>query len=71
MKTPVASLDDYAALDPFFRIIEQGLDGLAGPGHSLSLSAAAAGAITSQSFIKAALARSVLQRWHQARSTEH
>ena len=37
MKTPVASLDDYAALDPFFRIIEQGLDGLAGPGHFFDL----------------------------------
>jgi hypothetical protein len=31
MKTPIAGLDDFAALDPFFRIIEQGLDGLAGP----------------------------------------
>src|SRR5260370_41143532 len=33
MKRPIASLDDFAALDPFFRIIEQGLDGLAGTGH--------------------------------------
>ena len=40
-------------------------------GTSLSLSAAASRAITSQSSIKAALACSVLQRWHQARSKEH
>ncbi len=36
MKAPIAGLADFAALDPFFpffRIIEQGLDGLAGPGH--------------------------------------
>jgi hypothetical protein len=32
-----ADLDDFAALDPFFRIIEQGLDGLAGPGHFFDL----------------------------------
>jgi hypothetical protein len=37
MKTPIADLDDFAALDPFFRIIEQGLDGLAGPGHFFDL----------------------------------
>jgi uncharacterized protein len=37
MKTPIAGLDDFAALDPFFRIIEQGLDGLAGPGHFFDL----------------------------------
>src|ERR1700747_3797 len=37
MKTPIASLDDFAALDPFFRIIERGLDGLAGPGHFFDL----------------------------------
>ena len=28
---------DFRALDPFFRIIEQGLDGLAGPGHFFDL----------------------------------
>jgi hypothetical protein len=28
-----SSTADFAAHDPFFRIIEQGLDGLAGPGH--------------------------------------
>jgi len=28
---------DFAALDPFFRIIEQGLEGLAGPGHFFDL----------------------------------
>jgi hypothetical protein len=33
MKAPISNLADFAALDPFFRIIEQGLDGLAGPGH--------------------------------------
>src|SRR6202008_4122692 len=37
MKTPIANLDDFAALDPFFRIIERGLDGLAGPGHFFDL----------------------------------
>ena len=37
MKTPIAGLDDFAALDPFFRIIEQGLGGLAGPGHFFDL----------------------------------
>ncbi|MFY9892308.1 MAG: nuclear transport factor 2 family protein [Streptosporangiaceae bacterium] len=37
MKTPIANLADFAALDPFFRIIEQGLDGLAGPGHFVDL----------------------------------
>jgi uncharacterized protein len=36
-KTPIADLADFAALDPFFRIIEQGLDGLAGPGHFFDL----------------------------------
>jgi uncharacterized protein len=33
VKAPIANLADFAALDPFFRIIEQGLDGLARPGH--------------------------------------
>jgi uncharacterized protein len=33
VKAPIANLADFAALDPFFRIIEKGLDGLAGPGH--------------------------------------
>ena len=33
MKAPISDLADFAALDPFFRIVEQGLDGLAGPGH--------------------------------------
>ena len=40
--------------------------GLDPDGTSLSLSAAASGAITSQSCFKAALACSVLERWHQA-----
>jgi uncharacterized protein len=30
---PIANPADFAALDLFFRIIEQGLDGLAGPSH--------------------------------------
>ncbi|HEY1666973.1 MAG TPA: nuclear transport factor 2 family protein [Trebonia sp.] len=37
MKAPIPSLADFAALDPFFRIIEKGLDGLAGPGHFFDL----------------------------------
>jgi len=37
MTTPIANLADFAALDPFFRIIEKGLDGLAGPGHFFDL----------------------------------
>jgi uncharacterized protein len=37
VKAPIAGLADFAALDPFFRIIEQGLDGLAGPGHFFDL----------------------------------
>jgi hypothetical protein len=37
MKTSIASPADFAALDPFFRIIERGLDSLAGPGHFFDL----------------------------------
>lgn len=37
MNAPIADLADFAALDPFFRIIEKGLDGLAGPGHFFDL----------------------------------
>ena len=37
VKAPIADLADFAALDPFFRIIEKGLDGLAGPGHFFDL----------------------------------
>ncbi|HWG23318.1 hypothetical protein [Actinospica sp.] len=37
MKTPIADPADFAALDPFFRIIEQGLDGLVEPGHFFDL----------------------------------
>jgi uncharacterized protein len=37
VKTPIENLSDFAALDPFFRIIEKGLDGLAGPGHFFDL----------------------------------
>ena len=31
--TTINDLDDFKALEPFFRIIEQGLDGLADGGH--------------------------------------
>jgi ketosteroid isomerase-like protein len=37
MKEPIDNLTDFAALDPYFRIIEKGLDGLAGPGHFFDL----------------------------------
>ena len=37
MRAPIANLTDFAALDPFFRIIEQGLDGLVEPGHFFDL----------------------------------
>ena len=37
MKTPIAHPEDFAALDPFFRIIEQGLDGLVEKGHFFDL----------------------------------
>jgi ketosteroid isomerase-like protein len=33
----ISNLEDFAALDPFFRIIEQGLEGIAGPGHFFDL----------------------------------
>ena len=35
--TTVADLDDFKALDPFFRIIEKGLDGIADGGHFFDL----------------------------------
>ena len=37
VKAPIADLTDFAALDPFFRIIEQGLAGLVQPGHFFDL----------------------------------
>jgi len=37
VKTPIGDLSDFAALEPFFLIIEKGLDGLAGPGHFFDL----------------------------------
>ncbi len=37
VKAPIADLEDFAALEPFFRIIEQGLDGLDEPGHFFDL----------------------------------
>ena len=39
MKSPIANLQDFAALDPFFRVIEQGLQGLVVPGHFFDLMA--------------------------------
>ena len=33
MTTTITDLDDFKALDPFFRIIEKGLDGIADGGH--------------------------------------
>ena len=36
-KAPIANLEDFTALDPFFRIIERGLDGLVEPGHFFDL----------------------------------
>jgi uncharacterized protein len=35
--TTIDNLDDFAALDPFFRIIEEGLNGLADGGHFFDL----------------------------------
>ena len=37
VKAPIADLADFTALDPFFRIIEQGLAGLVQPGHFFDL----------------------------------
>jgi ketosteroid isomerase-like protein len=39
MKTPIANLQDFTALDPFFRIIEEGLLGLVEPGQFFDLMA--------------------------------
>jgi len=33
----IRNLEDFTALGPFFRIIEQGLEGIAGPGHFFDL----------------------------------
>jgi ketosteroid isomerase-like protein len=33
----ISNLEDFIALDPFFRIIERGLEGIAGPGHFFDL----------------------------------
>ena len=33
----ISNLQDFTALDPFFSIIEQGLEGIAGPGHFFDL----------------------------------
>jgi ketosteroid isomerase-like protein len=35
--TTITGLDDFKALDPFFRIIEEGLDGIADGGHFFDL----------------------------------
>lgn len=37
MTTTITDLDDFQALDPFFRIIEKGLDGIADGGHFFDL----------------------------------
>jgi hypothetical protein len=37
MTTTITDLDDFKALDPFFRIIEKGLDGIADGGHFFDL----------------------------------
>ena len=37
MKTPIANLEEFAALDPFFRIVEEGLAGFVEPGHFFDL----------------------------------
>lgn len=37
MTTPIDDLDDYAALEPFFRIIQEGLAGLVDGGHFFDL----------------------------------
>jgi ketosteroid isomerase-like protein len=37
VNTPIDDLGDFAALDPFFRIIEQGLAGLVDGGHFFEL----------------------------------
>ena len=37
MTTTITALDDFNALDPFFRIIEKGLDGIADGGHFFDL----------------------------------
>jgi hypothetical protein len=37
MTTTINDLDDFKALEPFFRIIEQGLDGLADGAHFFDL----------------------------------
>src|SRR6476619_3810471 len=37
MTTPIRNLDDFRALEPFFRIIEEGLDGLADGAHFFDL----------------------------------
>jgi ketosteroid isomerase-like protein len=33
----ISNLEDFTALNPFFRIIEQGLEGIVGPGHFFDL----------------------------------
>src|SRR6266849_7195788 len=37
MTVTITDLDDFKALDPFFRIIEKGLDGIADGGHFFDL----------------------------------
>ena len=37
MTTTITDLDDFKALDPFFRVIEMGLEGIADGGHFFDL----------------------------------
>ena len=37
MKTPITKLEDFAALDPFFRIIQEGLAGFVEADHFFDL----------------------------------
>jgi ketosteroid isomerase-like protein len=37
MKTPIVDLEDFAALDPFFHIIQEGLSGFVEAGHFFDL----------------------------------
>jgi hypothetical protein len=47
MTTTISDLDDFTALDPFFRIIEKGLDGIADGGHFFDLLAERSSSTTS------------------------
>ena len=38
MKTPIAKLEDFAALEPFFHIVQEGLTGFVEADHFLTSS---------------------------------